>query len=397
MQRLTAIIVLSLTAGGLAACRGDDQDATRPQGPPIAVTVTPAMTVDAAARLEAGGVVSAVETAVISSRIVATIADVSVTAGDRVRAGDVLVRIDAADVVERTHQARAAALAAEKALAQARTEQTAADANQRLAAAWHTRITALHARNSATDQERDEAEARLSAAAARVAGSQAATELADANLVSARANVAGAAATESYTLLRAPFNGLIIERLVDPGNLAAPGMPLLRIESDGTRQVVAQVDEARVSYVQPGDQVDVEIDAPGDSGDDASIQGTVAEVARAVGADQRAFTVKVTLPRSVTARTGTFARVIFRGATRRALVVPASAIRRQGQVSSIFVVQDGVARLRLIQAGPPLSEGIEVLSGLDNGEVVVTIPVAGLADGVNVAAGSSRPAQGVTR
>ena len=387
MQRLTAVIVLSLAAGTLSACRGGDHDAARQTRQPIAVTVTPAIVVDTAERLEAGGVVSAIETAVISSRIVAAIADVNVKAGDRVRAGDVLVRIDAADVVEHTHQARAAALAAEKALAQARTAQTAAAAEHGLAAAWHKRIAALHARNSATDQERDEAEARLSAAAARVAGAQAATELAEANIVSARATVAAAAATESYALLRAPFNGLITERLTDPGNLAAPGMPLLRIESEGERQVVARVDEARVSYVHPGDRLDVEIDAPGDPGDDASIQGTVAEVARAVGADQRSFTVKVTLPRTVLARTGTFARVIFKGAPRRALVVPANAIRRQGQVSSIFVVQDGVARLRLIQAGPSLAEGVEVLSGLESGEPVVTAPAVGVADGIRVVAG----------
>lgn len=397
MQRLTALIVLSLAAGSVAACRGSDREAERHTRQPIAVSVTPAVIVDTAERLEAGGVISALETASISSRIVATIADISVKAGDRVRVGDVLIRIDAQDIVEHTQQARAAALAAEKALAQARTAEAAADADQRLAAAWHQRITALHARNSATDQERDEAEARLKGAAARVAGAQAATELADANIVSARAAVAAATATESYAVLRAPFNGLITERLVDPGTLAAPGMPLLRIESDGLRQAVARVDEARVSYVHPGDRVDVEIDAAGESGDDASVQGTVAEVARAVGADQRSFTVKVTLPHTVVERTGTFARVIFKGAPRRALVVPASAIRRQGQVASIFVVQEGIARLRLVQTGPPLNDGVEVLSGLDSGESIVIAPAAGLVDGVNVVATAAKPAAGGAR
>ena len=397
MQRLTALIVLSLAAGGVSACRASDHDAAPDTRQPIAVTVAPARIVDTAERLEAGGVVSAIETATIASRIVGTIAEVGVKAGDRVRAGDVLIRIDAEDAVERTHQARAAALAAEKALIQARTAEAAADADQRLAAAWHQRITALHARNSATDQERDEAEARLKAAAARVAGAQAATELADANIASARAAVAAATATESYAVLRAPFNGLISERLIDPGNLAAPGMPLLRIESEGLRQVVVHVDEARVSYVRPGDRVGVEIDAAGESGDDASIEGTVAEVARAVGADQRAFTVKVTLPHTVLERTGTFARLIFKGAPRRALVVPVTAVRRQGQVSSIFVVQDGVARLRLIQAGPPLADGVEVLSGLETGESVVTAPAAGLADGISVTAAAASPTRGGAR
>jgi RND family efflux transporter MFP subunit len=282
-------------------------------------------------------------------------------------------------------------------LAQASTEQSAAEAEHRLAAAWHKRISTLHARNSATDQERDEADARLTAAAARVAGARAAIEVADANLASARAGVGAAAATESYTAVRAPFDGLVTERLTDTGNLAAPGVPLLRMESDGTRQVLVRVDEARAAYVHIGDRVDIEIDEPEEtSADEQALQGIVAEVARAVGADQRAFTVKVTVPRTVTARSGTFARVVFRGRPRRALLIPAHAIHRHGQVSSVYVVQDGVARLRLIQAGPSSPAGVEVLAGLDAGESVVTSPIGGVADGARVAIGAARTPAGGT-
>jgi RND family efflux transporter MFP subunit len=194
-----------------------------------------------------------------------------------------------------------------------------------------------------------------------------------------------AAATESFTTLTAPFDGLVTERLADPGNLAAPGVPLLRIESTGARQVVVRVDEARASYVHPGDRVPVLIDARDGSTDNA-VEGVVAEVARAVGADQRAFTVKVGVPNTVTARSGSFARVVFRGAARRALMVPASAIQRHGQVSSVFVVWEGVARLRLVQVGTASADddGIEVLTGLDAGESIVTSPLSKLVDGASV-------------
>jgi RND family efflux transporter MFP subunit len=280
-------------------------------------------------------------------------------------------------------------VAAEKAVAQARTEQTAAEAEHRLAVAWHKRIATLHARNSATDQERDEAEARLSAAAARVSGAHAGIEGAEAQLLSARATVGVATATESFTTLRAPFAGVVTERFTDPGNLAAPGVPLLRIDANGVRQVVARVDEARAAYVHSGDRVRVLIDtADQQLAHDNGVEGVVAEVARAVDADQRAFTVKVTVPSTVTARSGNFARVVFRGAPRRALLVPARAIQRHGQVSSVYVVQAGVARLRLIQVGAASPEGIEVLAGLDAGESIVTSPLTRLADGVPVAISS---------
>jgi RND family efflux transporter MFP subunit len=352
---------------------------------PIAVTVVPVAAVDTAERLEAGGVVAAQESASVSSRIVATIVSVRVKAGDLVRTGDVLVTLDARDVTAHASQARASAVAAEKAVTHARTELSAAEAEHRLATAWQMRIARLHARNSATDQERDEAEARLSAAAARLAGAQAGIEGADAHLASMRAGVGVATATESFATVRAPFDGLVTERIIDPGNLASPGIPLLRIDSEGTRQVVVRVDEARAAYVRPGNRVSVLMDASDEPvADHTGVDGVVAEVARAVGADQRAFTVKVTLPSTVTARTGSFARVLFRGAPRRTLLVPAAAVRRHGQVSSVYVVLDGVARLRLIQAGVSSSEGIEVLAGLDAGESIVISPLQRLADGTRV-------------
>ena len=381
------IVALGVMAGGLSAC-GRAEDRTQAKAAePIPVTVAPVTTIDSAERLEAGGAVAARESASLSTRLVATISSIRVKAGDRVRAGDVLITLDAQDATEHTAQTRASAVVAEKTLAQARTEHSAAEAEHRLASAWQKRIATLHARNSATDQERDEADARLSAAVARLDGTQAGIEGADAQLASARAGVGAAAAAESFTTVRAPFDGLVTERLTDPGNQAAPGIPLLRIESDGARQVIVRVDEARAPYVHTGDRVIVLIAAANEQGaEDTGLEGVVTEVARAVGTDQRAFTVKVSLPSTSTARTGSFARVVFKGAPRRALLVPAHAIQRHGQVLAVYVVQDGVATLRLIRVGPVLAEGVEVVAGLDAGESIVVSPLTGLVDGAPVTA-----------
>jgi RND family efflux transporter MFP subunit len=163
-------------------------------------------------------------------------------------------------------------------------------------------------------------------------------------------------------------------------------VPLLRLESDGARQVVVRVDEARAAYVRSGDRVSVAIETSDErAGPDTEVEGVVSEVARAIDAGQRAFTVKITVPGAVTARSGSFARVVFKGAPRRAVIVPADAIQRHGQVTSVYVVQDGVARLRLVQLGPETPESVEVLTGLDAGESIVTSPVARLTDGAAVA------------
>lgn len=387
MTRASAFITIGLLGSALSAC-GGGQTAESPERAAVAVTTATASVAEVAERLEAGGVVAAHTSALLSSRVVAPVLTVRVRAGDRVRKGDVLATLDARDVAAQAVQAGAAAESADKALAHARTQQAAAEAEHRLATAWHTRISTLHGKNSASAQERDEAEARLAAAVARVAGARAAIDQASANLAGARAAAAAAATVESFSIVRAPFDGLVTERLTDPGNLAAPGTPLLRIDSAGARYVEVSVDEARASFVRPGDRVEVLIDRQDDEAGDI-VEGSVTEVARAMAADRRAFTVKVALPAAESARTGTFARVRFRGAARRALLIPANAVRRQGQVTAVFVVEDGVARLRLVQTGDAAQDGVAVLAGLESGELVVTSPPPHLVDGQRVVTGAA--------
>ena len=337
--------------------------------------------VERAEPIEAGGLVAAAETATVSSRVLAPVIAVAVQAGDRVRAGDVLVRLDARDLTARVQQAGATTRAAEEALTAARSVHAAAAADHTLAVASHGRISQLRERNAATAQELDEADARLAAATAQVAATRAHVEQATAQLAAVRAAANVADITESYALLRAPFDGEVTERLIDPGNLATPGQPLLRLDAGGRRRVDVRVDEARAALVRPGDRVAVLLEALPAAAGVAVLDGTVIEVARAIAADQRAFTVKVALPAGMSPRTGTFARVRFDGARRSALVVPASAVRVHGQVTSVFVVSNGRAHNRLVQVGNTDTDGIEILAGLDAGESVVAAPPADLMDG----------------
>ena len=109
------------------------------------------------------------------------------------------------------------------------------------------------------------------------------------------------------------------------------------------------------------------------------------EISRAVDADARAFRVKIALPDTHGLRSGEFGKARFAGTPRRALIVPPSAIVRHGQVTSVFVVDEGQARTRLVN----LSES-EVLAGLSESETVILAPPAGLADGRRVSVGGRR-------
>ena len=194
---------------------------------------------------------------------------------------------------------------------------------------------------------------------------------------SAHATSDHAKATESFTRIAAPFDGMVTEKMVEPGNMASPGTPLLRLEDTGGFRLEVRVDESRVAHIRHGDSVPVVLGAA-----TSPVKGTVVEVSRAVDADARAFLVKIELPDTPDLRSGEFGKARFDGTTRRALTVPPSALVRHGQLTSVFVIDGEKARVRLIS----LSES-EVLAGLTESELVILSPPAGLTDGRRVSVG----------
>ena len=332
--------------------------------------------------VEAGGVVRGRVTATIASRVQAPVVEVRVAPGDRVRQGQLLVVLDDRDVAASVRQAGARDRAAERSLEAARAERTASDAALTLARATHDRLAVLHERKSATAQEYDEAVAALKAAEARAATAAARVEEATAAVEGARAGDDLAAVTASYARVTAPFDAVVTEKLVDPGNLVSPGTPLLVLEDARESVLEIRLDESRAASVRVGDTVPVVLDVGG------GLQATdarVAELARAIDADARAVLVKLALPAALTVRPGTFGRARFAAASRRGLTVPASAVLRRGQLTQVFVVEGGRARLRLISIGIAAPTGaVDVLAGLVAGDLVIVDPPPTLRDGAPV-------------
>jgi RND family efflux transporter MFP subunit len=379
---LLATGAAALIAGGVAVpgC-SSERPAAADARTPVPVTTATIAVADRPETVEAGGLVQARTTAAVTARILAPVREVRVQPGDHVRAGQILVVLDADDLRADARRARAGATAAEQTGAAARAEQEAAEAALALARASHERVAGLHARRSATAQELDAATAGLKAAEARAAGAAAQVRAAAAAFESAEAAGEAAAERESFAVIAAPFDGVVTESLIEPGNMAAPGVPLLRLEDTRAFRLEVRLDASRVGTAAVGAAVPVLLDAPGAT-DPATVNGTVIEIARAVAADARAYLVKIALPDHPGLRSGTFGRARFGGRPRRALVVPPEAIVRHGQVTSVFAVEDGVARLRFVNV-----RGDEVLAGLAEGDVVVLAPPPGLADGHPVAPG----------
>jgi len=367
---MTSVALTGCSTPRAAAATADAAD-------PITVAVAEVAMTDVASAVDSGGVVQARTTARITARIMAPVREVRVSPGDRVREGQTLIVLDGNDLAAGARSARSAAIAAEQGSNAAAAERQAAEAGLALALASHDRIAGLQARRSATAQELDDATAALRSAEARVAGASARALQAASAVESARAASDQASTTESFTTIAAPFGGMITEKMVEPGNMASPGMPLLRLEDTRGFRLEVRVDESRIGQIRNGDSVPVFLGTG-----TASIVGKVEEISRAVDADARAFLVKVALPDAPGLRSGEFGKARFGGTPRRALTIPSSAVVRHGQLASVFVVDKGVARVRVVN----LSES-EVLAGLTESEVVIVSPPAGVTDGRRVSVG----------
>src|SRR4051794_12180096 len=372
---MTAALLMSTALAGCSSGRADAAPANAAE--PIAVITVPVAITGVPSAIDTGGVVQARATATIAARILAPVREVRVSPGDQVRRGQTLVVLAADDLAAGARAARSAAFAAEQGAKGAAAELQAAEAGFALARASHDRIVGLHDRRSATAQELDEVTAILRSAEARVAGASARAVQAESAVESARAAGDQASATASFTTITAPFDGTITEKNVEPGDMTSPGAPLLRLEDTRGFRLEVRVDESRLAGIRDRDSVPVLL-GPADS----QVTGTVDEVSRAVDADTRAFLVKIALPDVPGLRSGQFGKARFRGSPRRALTVPPSAIVRRGQLTSVFVVDEGRARVRLVN----LSES-EVVAGLTESEVVILSPPARLTDGRRVRVG----------
>ncbi len=376
---VTLTLPLVLAVAG-SACSAKPEP-TAESAAAVNVATAAVASVDWPAHFEAGGVLRARTTATIASRLLAPVLSVRVRPGDHVRQGQLLIELDAAGLGAQMSRASAAVTAAGEGAKAAAADVEGAEAALALATATHARIAQLRADRAATAQELDEAVAALAAATSRVKGARARQSEAAAGLDALTSARAAATTDASYRSLTAPFDGVVIERAIDPGSMAAPGVPLLVIEAPQALQLDVKIDAARAATVTIGQRVTVRIDT--DAAAAAGVEGRIAEISR-IDAGAHSFGVKIDLPGATNWRSGLFGRARFAGAPRTLLIIPTAAVVRRGQLSFVFVAADGHARLRAVSLGESAATGVEVLDGLSAGEAVLLSPPATLTDGARI-------------
>ena len=364
----------------LSGCGGTEP---QPKGastaPAIAVQTATVSTEQWPDVYEATGTVRARTAAVLSSKVMAYVRQVAVQVGDRVQEGQLLVTLDAQDLDTKVRGAEAAEAEVMSAIPEADSGVAGAKANLDLAQSTFQRMRDLASKKSISSQEFDEASARLKSAQAAYETARAKRTQLDFKRAQVQQEIRGATIMRDYTRISAPFSGVVTAKSVEPGNLAAPGVPLLTVEREGAYRLEASVDESRLPFVKAGQAVDVALESL-----DRRFTAHVSEIVPSVDAASRTYIVKIDLPAMPNLRSGMFGRAMFPLGTRKVATIPPPAMVEHGQLQSVFVIEDGCARTRLITTGERRQSAVEVLSGLSEGEKLVSPVPAGLTDGARV-------------
>lgn len=328
--RVTAAALVTL----LGACSTSETpraEAATPPPAPATATVVDSQIEDVT---PFPGTAVAIREATLSTKLMATVAEVTAVEGARVAAGAIVAKLDARDIAAKQVQAAAGLATAQSAHAEARLH---AD-----------RIRSLFDDSAATPAQRDAAEASLARATAAVD--------------QARGAEAELRALVDYAVIRAPFAGTVARRFVDPGAFAAPGAPLLTIVDDAALRVRVEIPLDHARALRHADRVTVRLGAE-------TVGATVEGIAPAGG---NLYVVNAIVPNTDRRHLpGTPAALEVPRGQRRALLVPTAALRQDGDLIGVDVETAAGPVRRWIRRGATLGVHTEILSGLSAGDRVV--------------------------
>lgn len=308
------------------------------------------------------GEVTAKQTAPISTRMMGYIQKIHVKPGDRVAAGQLLVSISNEDLMAKQAQVQAMITETEAAAKNAKKD--------------YERFQTLREQNSVSDKE-------LENVSLQHISMQSKVEMAQQQMSEVRAMLA-------YTNIRAPFSGVITQKMADEGSMANPGMPILVLEQSGELQVVSSVPEAYISHVSVGDSAQIEVKSMG-----KTITGKVSELSPSAYRSGGQYAMKLTFDTAANPHihAGMYVQINMPGigaesASDRILLDRSSIVQRE-QLTGVYVVNDqNQAILRWIRLGKEIGDQVEVLSGLQPEDRVVLKSEGKMYNGVKVSINS---------
>ena len=288
--------------------------------------------------------VEAVKQSTLAAQVSGRVAAVNFDAGDTVKAGTVVVRLSAQELTS-------AVAGSQAQVAQAKANLDNARANyQRQQQLFKQKFISQAALDRATS------EFQAAEAAARAA----------------RATVGQSSAMQGYTVITAPFSGIVSARHVEVGETVSPGTPLMTGFDPRDMRVIANIPQNKLDEVKKAPSVAVEIPSH-----NKWIQATGITILPSADATTHTIKVRINLPRNLDGIIpGMFARAHFSVGSVRTISIPASAVMRRSEITAVYVVKNNEVSLRQVRLGMTDARGqVSVLAGLAPGDVIALEPI----------------------
>ncbi len=368
MSIIRSAVTAILLAGSaiLSGCSGNStgikQETT--DSPLVVQTAIPASS-NFSDGIHASGQVEAIQSANIATRVMGYITKIYVNIGDRVSQGQLLFSINSSDLLAKRAQAEAM-------IAQA-------DAQLQSSEKDFNRFTALYGQQSASAKELDNATLQYHSA--------------QANAEAARQMLKQVTAELAYTNVKAPFGGVVTQKMLDAGSLATPGTPVLTLEQNKGLQVSASVDESQISNLKEGADALLTIRSAG-----KSFAGKVTQISQSSQGSGGQYLIKISIPdtQQQNVYAGMYVTVTIPQTDKTPLpadlgeqpvLVPVSSIIRRDQLTGLYTLgSNHTALLRWVRLGKTYGDQVEVLSGLGKAEAFIVQASGRLYNGAPVVA-----------
>ena len=326
----------------LASCNKEKKE-TLVTEPAIGVKLNTVSTNSSSQFVSASGKIEAENSANISTRMMGYVTKIQVQVGQKVSAGQLLIRINNTDLQAKKAQVEAGILQATAGYNNAKKD--------------YDRFVNLFKQQSASQKELDDMTARY--------------EMAKAGLEGAKQMRNEVQAQFSYSNITAPFSGIVTGSFVKEGDMANPGMPLMRIEGASKLQVVAMVSENDITSIKKGMPVSVLVKSS-----NTNLTGKVSEISSSASNTGGQYLVKINLnTTNAPILSGMFVNVQFAVANRNEItnnenvLIPETALIKHGQLTGIYTLgSEKTAILRWLRIGKKVGNQVEVLSGLSGNE-----------------------------
>jgi len=349
--------IFSLLTITLLACGGSDQKSESSDTPEVNVqTVT--VNTSAQSGFSFSGTISAEQMSTLKTRHAGYVKDILVNVGDEVQKNQTLLKIDNAELQAQLQQAKAG-----KDQAQKQFEIAQKDLE---------RFERLKASNSISEKELEQIQLQYQSSLSA--------------LEQAKQSYNKVAAMMDYTNIKAPFTGTISNKMIQEGDMAMPGMPLLSLTSSGQLEVKSDLSESQITKVKPQQKVSIEVPSVG-----KTFEGTITEVSTSSEANGSRYFVKTTFenaPKEVLS--GMFAKIYTmaenNGDSKQILVsIPKAVLVEKNGLEGVYVYgKSNTALLRWIKTGRQLGDQVEVLSGLRPKDKIIISAESRLYNGLQI-------------